>query len=363
MTAGYEPLRALLTGAGYDFVEPAIVHRAGVFVDLAGEDLRRRLYLTNDGDGVELALRPDYTIPVCLRHIGLGDHRRRADYAYLGPVFRQRGGAPGEFLQAGVEALGRNDRLAADAEILGLAIDAAGCLGVSRPSVRIGDSALFESLVRALDISAPWRRRLSRTFGDPERLAELIDKARTGVLFPRLNRPAGLEGAGRAKLRRVAEEMLFAQGLATLGGRQADEIARRFMQKDALGRGIGDRAASILEAYLSIRAKPEAALGHMRALAKRRKIAFGPAIDRFEKRIAAIAAKGIPLHDLTFAADFGRRLDYYTGFVFEIHRTGGASQPIVGGGRYDRLMSMLGADGMIPAVGFAIWLERTGVDR
>ena len=71
--------------------------------------------------------------------------------------------------------------------------------------------------------------------------------------------------------------------------------------------------------------------------------------------------RGIALHKLTFAADFGRRLDYYTGFVFEIHRNDGAGQPIVGGGRYDRLMSMLGADGIIPAVGFAIWLERTGV--
>ncbi len=361
MTDGYEPLRALLTGAGYDFVEPAIIHRAGVFVDLAGEDLRRRLYLTNDGEGVELALRPDYTIPVCLQHIGLGEHKRRADYAYLGPVFRQRGGAPGEFLQAGVEALGRRDRLAADAEILQLAIDSVGCLGMRDPSVRMGDSALFESLVRALDVSTPWRRRLSRTFGDRPRLAELIGKARTGVPFPRRSRPTGLEDAGRAKVRLVAEEMLFAQGLATLGGRQADEIAGRFMHKGALGRGIGHRAADILEAYLAIRAEPEVALSEMRALAKRRRIAFGPAIDRFEKRMVAIAARGIALHKLTFAADFGRRLDYYTGFVFEIHRNDGAGQPIVGGGRYDRLMSMLGADGIIPAVGFAIWLERTGV--
>ena len=45
MTA-YAPLRALFSEAGYVFVEPPILHDANVFVELAGEDLRRRLFLT-----------------------------------------------------------------------------------------------------------------------------------------------------------------------------------------------------------------------------------------------------------------------------------------------------------------------------
>src|SRR5262245_16132658 len=124
MTDAYAPLRALFAGAGYAFVEPQIVHEAGVFVDLAGEDLRRRLYLTAAVDGKELALRPDYTIPVCLHHLATGPAARRADYAYLGPVFRQRNGESGEFLQAGVESLGRSDRIAADADVFALALSA-----------------------------------------------------------------------------------------------------------------------------------------------------------------------------------------------------------------------------------------------
>src|SRR5690606_21753833 len=120
----------LFSDAGYAFVEPPVVHDAGVFVELAGEDLRRRLYLTSGADGTELALRPDYTIPVCLMHLAGGPAKRRADYAYLGPVFRQRQGESGEFLQAGVESLGRTDRVAADADMLALALSSMDVLGV-----------------------------------------------------------------------------------------------------------------------------------------------------------------------------------------------------------------------------------------
>ena len=61
----------------------------------------------------------------------------------------------------------------------------------------------------------------------------------------------------------------------------------------------------------------------------------------------------------TYRASFGRRLDYYTGLVFEIYGNG-QEKPLVGGGRYDHLMTLLGAKEEIPAVGFAIWVDRIG---
>ena len=77
MTESYQSLRALISDAGYAFVEPPIVYEAAVFVDLLGEDLRRRLFLTADQDGTEMALRPDFTIPVALHHLGSGKAKRR----------------------------------------------------------------------------------------------------------------------------------------------------------------------------------------------------------------------------------------------------------------------------------------------
>ncbi|MHA1157695.1 MAG: ATP phosphoribosyltransferase regulatory subunit [Alphaproteobacteria bacterium] len=361
MTPDYEPLRALFRDAGFTFVEPGIIHDSSVFVDLAGEDLRRRLYLTSDVDGAELALRPDYTIPVCLRHLTQASPSRRADYAYLGPVFRQRGAVPGEFLQAGVESLGRADKLRADADILRLAMAATDRLNIRRRIVTIGDSAPFHALLKALEISEPWRRRLTRAFGDEALLSTAIERARRGARPPASRDP--LRGAARAAVRKAAQDMLDASGLGTVEGRQADEIARRYVEKEALRRGIGTRAANVVLKYLAIRATPDKALTAMRALARRHRIDIAPATDRFEKRIAALEAARIDIDGIRFAAGFGRRLDYYTGFGFEVHGSGPGGAPVIGGGRYDRLMSMLGAERTVPAIGFAIWLERTGGSR
>lgn len=355
MTESFEPLRALLADAGYQFVEPPIVHDAGIFVELAGEDLRRRLFLTNGPDDSELALRPDYTIPVCRAHLASGPAKRRADYAYLGPVFRQRPGESGEFLQAGIESLGRTDRAAADADTLALALAAVDLLGVKRPSIRIGDAALFVAVLDALQIDGPWRRRLARTFGEPERLRALIAKATNGSdTHPSIDRRA----AGRK-----AQKLLSDSGLGTIGGRTAKEIADRLVEKSALAIGIGAKAQRVLKRFLAIEGNPERALKSLSDLARRESLDISTALGRFEKRIDAFSKRGVEIHKLTFAAEFGRRLDYYTGFVFEVHdaaRPG--TRQIVGGGRYDRLVAMIGDGQALPAVGFAIWLDRIGAN-
>ncbi len=362
MRQTFEPLRRLLADAGYVFVEPPIVHDARVFVELAGEDLRRRLFLTSAPDGTELALRPDYTIPVCRAHLANGAARRRADYAYLGPVFRQRPGESGEFLQAGVESLGRTDRSAADADVLALALKAIDLLGVRRPVVRIGDQALFAATLDALAVKGPWRRRLDRTFGEPQRLRTLIEKAAEAVAPP----PA----TTRVAAQRKAERLLVESGLGTIGSRTGREIAERLVERSALAAGIGKPARTVLARFLSVEGTPIKALAALRKLARSEKLDIDPALDRFAQRIDAFAAAGVDVAGLSFAADFGRRLDYYTGFVFEIHdprRRDG--RQAVGGGRYDRLLSLIpAADGKphgrsIPAVGFAIWLDRFGGPR
>ncbi len=48
-----------------------------------------------------------------------------------------------------------------------------------------------------------------------------------------------------------------------------------------------------------------------------------------------------------------RGLAYYTGTVFEIHEISGAERAIAGGGRYDKLIEMVGGPSM-PAVGFGM---------
>jgi ATP phosphoribosyltransferase regulatory subunit len=95
----------------------------------------------------------------------------------------------------------------------------------------------------------------------------------------------------------------------------------------------------------------------LRALAADAKLNITAAIDQFESRIGFMAARGIDIGKTRFATSFGRGLDYYTGFEFELHSKGNGVEPLVAGGRYDGLMTQLGASSPIPAVGFSIWIE------
>ena len=164
--------------AGYVRAEPAILQPAEPFLDLSGEDIRKSLYLTTDLSGEELCLRPDLTIPVARDYLASSRAGQPAGFSYLGPVFRYRNGQASEFLQAGIESFGRQDRAAADAEMLALALEATAAFGVRDVEIRTGDVALFNALLDALDLYPVWRRRLVKDFNrkisleqDLERLA------------------------------------------------------------------------------------------------------------------------------------------------------------------------------------------------
>jgi ATP phosphoribosyltransferase regulatory subunit len=118
--------------AGYRRAEPAILQPAEPFLDLSGEDIRRRMYLTSEPSGRELCLRPDLTIPVSRDYLASSAAAagEPAGFCYLGPVFRQRGDKPGEFVQAGIESFGRRDTAAADAEMLALGLEALTQYGI-----------------------------------------------------------------------------------------------------------------------------------------------------------------------------------------------------------------------------------------
>src|SRR5437879_4621965 len=150
--------------AGYARVEPAILQPAEPFLDLSGEDIRTRMYLTLDPQGRELCLRPDLTIPVSRDYLASRQAGQPAGFCYLGPVFRHREDEPGEFLQAGIESFGRGDIAAADAEMLALGLEATAHYDLAAPEIRIGDVGLFSALVAALALAPAWKRRLVRDF-------------------------------------------------------------------------------------------------------------------------------------------------------------------------------------------------------
>jgi ATP phosphoribosyltransferase regulatory subunit len=358
-----EALIAHLVAQGYARAEPDVLQPAPVFLDLAGEDIRGRLYITSDASGAEFCLRPEYTIPVCRDYLASAQAGSPAAFSYLGKVFRYRPGGVGEFRQAGLESFGRADREAADAEILALALEGARIGGATGLDVRFGDAGLFTRLLAALDLPPIWLRRIRRAHARGQSLADLLasraesaDGDHSGVL-------AALEGADRAGARALVEDLLSIAGISSVGGRSAAEIAERFLEQAALqgGAGVSREKLAVIEAWLAIEGEPDAASARMRALTKDGELddKLDAALDAFDARLGFMAARGLDVAAMRFSARFARDLDYYTGFVFEAHdplRTDG--RPLVGGGRYDGLARTLGAGADIPAVGAAIWCER-----
>jgi ATP phosphoribosyltransferase regulatory subunit len=115
----------------------------------------------------------------------------------------------------------------------------------------------------------------------------------------------------------------------------------------------------LIERFLAIAGDPDEAAAKLRAFANDTKLKLDAALDLFDSRTGFLAARGIDVGRIRFSTAFGRGLDYYTGFVFELHDAGGGENgPAVAGGRYDGLLSRLGSPVSIPAVGFAVWIER-----
>ena len=347
--------------AGYVRSEPAILQPAEPFLDLSGEDIRRSLYLTTDASGEELCLRPDLTIPVARAYLASPEVGRPAGFSYLGPVFRYRWGRPSEFLQAGIESFGRQDRAAADAEMLALALGAVAAFEVADVEIRTGDVALFNALLDALDLYPVWRRRLIKDFNRKVSLEQDIERLTIASSTPRNEYEgvlAALAGSDRKAALALVTDLMSIAGTTNVGGRTVDEIADRFLEQSTLkGGALPRNALAVLKRFLAISGEPEEALAQLRALASDTRLEIGAAIDQLESRIGFMAARGIDLHKTRFSTSFGRGVDYYTGFEFELHEKGNGIEPLVAGGRYDGLMTRLGAAAPIPSVGFSVWVE------
>ena len=167
-----------------------------------------------------------------------------------------------------------------------------------------------------------------------------------------------------AAARALVTDLLSIAGISTVGGRTVGEIAERFLEQASLGAtsGLAPETAAVIERYLAIEGDPDEALSALRALAADAKLDLAASLDAFEQRTGFIAAGGVDVDTIRFATAFGRPLDYYTGMVFELYDASGRVEwPLVAGGRYDQLLTVLGAPEPIPAIGFAAWIAELDV--
>lgn len=349
-------LRAPFQAEPADMIDPPVVQPLNLFLDLAGEAMRARLFVVQSEGRDEACLRPELTIPVARAHIASG--RSRGRYLYEGKAFRAapRGGETGhpeEFLQLGLEIYGDVDP-AAEAHVLALAWRSASAGGRTDLRLRLGDASLFSAFALAIGASAATAARLQRAFGrkgalelELDRAVAAVDGGQSGGLARML---AGLPESEASDL---LDELWSLAGIQPVGGRPAAEIVGRLVRRGAGAEFKLDEAqAELIRRYLAITGEPRGALDAVARLAASAGADLSAALEVWSRRIDALEAAGAPVARATFAAGFGRGFGYYDGFLFDVTSDAlGDDRPVAGGGRYDTLLVRLGCASAPGAVG------------
>jgi len=292
-------LREAAESYGYREVATPTIESQELFVAKSGPAVLKELYAFKDRGGRDICLRPELTLPT-MRFFAaeLRALPRPVKVYYYGPVFRYEEPQMGryrEFWQFGVELIGA-DTPEADAEVIALARDAIGRLGIEGMELRVGHIGVARALVEAAGLDEASRQGLF----------PLIDKKNFEALSQRL---VALHVAERTR-------GLLLEAARFRGGRE--DLARF--------------------------------AGHLKDMPSAH-----DAVTRLLFVLAALERRGIT--DARVDLGVVRGLDYYTGVVFEFHTDKLGSESQCGGGGAYRLTDLFG---MPPegTVGFGLGFDR-----
>ncbi len=392
---------------GFVLVQPPVIDNVEPFVDRSGEEIRQRMYTFQDPTGRHLCLRPELTIPTCrlyLEHCHAQQHPQRL--CYDGLVFRYDPVSFGryrEFHQVGVEYFGCKAAAAADAEAVGLAYRGVAACGLAGIQVWLNDFELIAAALDELEVPQATRDRIAARFSAPDVLDALQQQAQhspkpkspdpgsNGATASESSVPSsgqsgapsgshsGAPSSGEASgvstgfegelanlradnVRQFVRKIMALTNTKELGSRSIEEIAERMVVKleRQAGSELSPRADACLRKLLSVEGPAREAVAQLAAIADDFELPrVAELVDRFRERLECLEALGTPADCLFVKTRLRRTLQYYTGFMFELHAPclGGASE-VCGGGRYDHLLRSLGAAQDIPAIGFAIGVDR-----
>ena len=263
----------------------------------AGGNIREKLFLFMDREGGILSLRPEMTVSIArLASTHLQDGMLPRRLFYSANVFRHvqpHLAQYREFWQTGIELLGAAGPRA-DAEVIGLAVKVMREFGLENFKVSLNHIGIFNSLLDVRDIE-PKDRELVRRLATKKDLVGLTEA-----------------------LDRMPVDDLLKETIALL---------------PTLHGGL-----EVLQKLSYLDENPSCAR----------------AAEELTATYNALKAMGVEEQVLI---DMGilRGLDYYTGVVFEGFSPD-LGYGLLGGGRYDRLLSQFGFP--CPATGFALGLDR-----
>ena len=342
-----QQLRAGFADLGAAVVEADILQPAAILLDLYGEDIRSRAYVTNDPLQGEMMLRPDFTVPVVQMH--MASHADPARYTYAGKVFRKQSfetARPSEYVQVGFEVFDGSNSAVADAEVFAAIATA---LGDAPVQAATGDIGLLIAAVTGLKTTDARKNALLRHLWRPNRFRALLDRF-GGKVPPPATRTALL----------AADNPMQDAGVE-IGLRSRADVQNRIevLRADAAAAPISSEEIAIIDAILSLSDMAPVVLGTLRDIAVDLP-AIQPALTQMDARLAALTARDINVDQLVFEGSYGRTsLEYYDGFVFGFSAVDRPDlPPVATGGRYDALTHKLGEGRAVPAVGGVIRPDR-----
>lgn len=269
-----------------------------LYVEKSGEEIVGQLYNFVDKGGRDVSMRPEMTPSLARilgeRSRGMSKPIRWFAIPQLFRYERQQRGRLREHFQWNVDVVGEADE-AADAEVLAVALDGLRELGLSAEDVRarVSDRRLLAALLVEL--------------GVPE---------------------GGLAGAYAVidKLERTPPE----------------KSRDRLTGEVGLPAEVADRLLGLFEDPSLDRIRAD--FGGVEAVAEH--------LERMGRYLGVLAELGLA-DFVDFDLTIVRGLAYYTGIVFEVFDRAGELRAVCGGGRYDRLLELVGGE-PLPAVGFGM---------
>jgi histidyl-tRNA synthetase len=269
-----------------------------LYTKKSGDEIVAQLYTFTDKGDREVALRPEMT-PTLARMVSAKANAMRKPIRWFSvpQLFRyerQQKGRLREHFQLNVDIIGEAS-VAADAELLAVAIDVIRELGLTAEDVRarVSDRRLLTALLSHAGVK----------------------KVELPAVF------AAIDKTGRephdVTLEKVAKAVASAQAR-----RGVERILKHSKDLNAIEKEFSDSPAVVEE------------------------------VSRMREYLGFLDALGVG-DWVDFDLSIVRGLAYYTGKVFELFDAKGEFRAICGGGRYDDLLSTIG-DVDLPALGFGM---------
>ena len=366
-------IREFFINKGYTFFNPAMTIPADIVMNFMGEDVRNRLLFTSSPSGDELCLRPDFTLPLAISYINNEVQANKFvydGYAFRFPSINEKTRYCPEFRQIGIENFGDKNKIDVEGDVISQAFEILSLFYDDHLEIKISDISMFYQLLNHLKIDTYLFNRVRRLYWRGLSATEIEDSIRKiiNTRFDSKPRLDLIEEYKNNNLSSIAliQKLTGSDDLSIFSGRRPDDIVKSYIDKSELINGtmINDTVIEQITEFLSIKGDISRVIELLDNFQKKYHIDFAEGIENLENRVKILKKNQIAKDMIEFNATLSRKVEYYTGLIFEIRtKDENKNEPIAIGGRYDKIFEELGSAEPIPAVGCSIYVDRLLFDE